>query len=146
MQGEYMLKLFTPIKAPSHRQERVAEEVKFLLSQQLQRDELPIERDENDNYFKPKGPITITEISISPDLRHAQIGVMPLGGIGQETAAQYLKVNAWYLRKFLAKQLKTRIAPELHFFLDNHFDQAAKIDALIVKIHDHDKEKANGSN
>lgn len=134
-----MLKLFTPTKAPSHRQERVAEEVKFLLSQQLQRDSLPIERDENDNVLKPQAPITITELSISPDLRHAQIGVMPLGGIGQETVAKYLKVNSWYLRKFLAKQLKTRVAPELHFFLDDHFDQAAKIDALIVKIHNKER-------
>ena len=44
-----MLKLFVPTKAPSHRQERVAEEVRFLLCQQLQRDSLPIERDEDDN-------------------------------------------------------------------------------------------------
>ena len=130
-----MLKLFVPTKAPSHRQERVAEEVKFLLSQQLQRDELPIERDEKDNLLKPQAPITITELSMSPDLRHAQIGVMPLGGIGQETVVKFLRANAWYLRKSLAKQLKTRIAPDLHFFLDDHFDQAAKIDALIVKIH-----------
>lgn len=141
MPGEYMLKLFTPTKAPSHRQERVAEEVKFLLSQQLQRDSLPIERDENGNYLKPQAPITITELNVSPDLRHAQIGVMPLGGIGQETVVKFLTANAWFLRKSLAKQLKTRIAPELHFFLDNHFDQAAKIDALIMKIHN--KEKAN---
>lgn len=128
-----MLKLFTPAKAPSYRQERVAEEIRFLLSQQLQRDCLPIERDEEDNLIKPQAPITITVLDVSPDLRHAQIGVMPLGGIGQETVIQFMRANAWYLRKFLAKQLKTRIAPELHFYLDNHFDQAARIDALIVK-------------
>ena len=126
-----MLKLFVPTKAPSHRQERVAEEVRFL----LQRDSLPIERDEDDNLLKPQAPITITELTVSPDLRHAQIGVMPLGGIGQEIVVKFMRANAWYLRKSLAKQLKTRIAPELHFYLDNHFDQAAKIDALIVKIH-----------
>lgn len=129
-----MLKLFTPAKAPSHRQERVAEEVRFLLSQELQRDCLPIERDEDDNLLKPQAPITITALDVSPDLRHAQIGVMPLGGIGQETAIKFMRANAWYLRKFLAKQLKTRIAPELHFYLDNRFEQAARIDALIVKI------------
>jgi len=128
-----MLKLFTPTKAPSHRQERVAEEVRFLLSQQLQRDCLPIERDEDDSLLKPQAPITITALDVSPDLRHAQIGVMPLGGVGQETAVKFMRANAWFLRKFLAKQLKTRVAPELHFYLDNHFDQAARIDALIVK-------------
>jgi ribosome-binding factor A len=130
-----MLKLFVPTKAPSHRQERVAEEVRFLLCQQLQRDSLPIERDEDNNLLKPQAPITITELTVSPDLRHAQVGVMPLGGIGQEIVVKFMRANAWYLRKSLAKQLKTRIAPELDFYLDNHFDQAAKIDALIVKIH-----------
>lgn len=128
-----MLKLFVPTKAPSHRQEKVAEEVRFLLSQQLQRDNLPIERDENDAPLKPQAPITITALNVSPDFRHAQIGVMPLGGVGQETAVKYMKANAWYLRTFLSKQLKLRVTPELHFYLDDHFDQAAKIDALIAK-------------
>lgn len=128
-----MLKLFTPAKAPSYRQERVAEEIKFLLCQQLQRDCLPIEHDENDNFIKPSVPITITALNVSPDLRHAQIGVMPLGGIGQELVVKFMNVNSWYLRKFLAKQLKTRVAPSLHFYLDNHFEQAAKIDALIIE-------------
>ena len=129
-----MLKLFVPSKAPSHRQARVAEEVKFLLRQHLQRDSLPIERDEEDNLLKPGAPITITHISISPDLRHAQVGVMPLGGIGQETVVKFMKANAWHLKTILSKQLKTRVAPDLHFFLDDHFDQADRIDRIIGNI------------
>jgi ribosome-binding factor A len=128
-----MLKLFVPTKASSHRQEKVAEELRFLLCQIIQRDCLPIERDEEDNLIKPKSPVTITHLTVSPDLRHAQIGVMPLGGIGQETVVKYMKANAWYLRTGVAKQLKTRVAPELRFYLDNHFDNVAKIDALINK-------------
>lgn len=131
-----MLKLFVPTKAPSHRQERVAEELRFLLCQVIQKDSLPIERNDDDNLIKPQAPITITHLTVSPDLRHAQIGVMPLGGIGKETAVEYMKANAWYLRTAVAKQLKTRVAPELRFYLDDHFDKAAKIDALINKIHD----------
>ena len=45
-----------------------------------------------------------------------------------------MKANALFLRTAIAKQLKTRVAPELRFYLDDHFDQAAKIDALISKI------------
>lgn len=128
-----MLKLFTPAKSPSYRQERVAEEVRFLLSQQLQKDCLPIEYGEDGDLLKPDAPITITALDVSPDLRHAQIGIMPLGGIGKEIAVKFLSANAWHLRKSLAKQLKTRVAPTLYFYLDNHFEQAAKIDALILK-------------
>lgn len=130
-----MLKLFVPKKAASHRQERVAEEVRFLLCQQLQRDSLPVERDEEDNILKPQAPVTITHVDISPDLRHAQIGVMPLGGLGKETVVRFMRANAWYMRTFLSKQLKTRVAPDLHFYLDDHFDQAARIDAIIGSIH-----------
>lgn len=128
-----MLKLFTPAKAPSYRQERVAEEIRFLLSQQLQKDCLPIEYSENGDLLKPSAPITITALEVSPDLRHAQVGIMPLGGIGQEMAVKFMDVNAWHLRKFLAKQLKTRVTPTLLFYLDNHFEQIAKIDTLIMK-------------
>ena len=130
-----MLKLFVPAKAQSHRQERVAEELRFLICQVLQKDSLPIERDDEDLIIKPGAPITITHITVSPDLRHAQIGVMPLGGIGKENAVKYMKANAWFIRTAIAKQLKTRVAPELRFFLDEHFDNAAKIEALIDKIH-----------
>ncbi len=130
-----MLKLFVPTKAPSHRQERVAEELRFLLCQIIQRDSLPVERDEEDNLIKPLAPVTITHLTVSPDLRHAQIGVMPLGGIGQATVVKFMKANAWYLRTAIAKQLKTRVAPELRFYLDEHFDQVAKIDALINQVH-----------
>lgn len=129
-----MVKLFVPSKAPSHRQERVAEELRFLMCQALQKDNLPIERDDEGILIKPNAPITITHIAVSPDLRHAQIGIMPLGGIGQEIAVKYMKANAWFLRTSIAKQLKTRITPELRFYLDEHFDNAAKIDALLDNI------------
>lgn len=129
-----MVKLFVPSKAPSHRQERVAEELRFLICKELQKDNLPVERDDEDVLIKPNSPITITHVTISPDLRHAQIGIMPLGGIDQDTAVKYMKANAWFLRTSIAKQLKTRVTPELRFYLDAQFDNAAKIDAIIDNI------------
>lgn len=129
-----MLKLFVPSKAPSHRQVRVAEELKFLLCGVIQRDGLPIEYDELDNLIKPAAPITITHLTVSADLRHAQVGVMPLGGIDKGVAVKFMQANAWYLRSAVAKQLKTRVMPELRFYLDDHFEQVAKIDALIAGV------------
>lgn len=128
-----MLKLFTPAKAPSHRQARLAGEIRFLLSCQLQKDCMPIEYGKNEDLLKPSVPITITYLDVSPDLRHAQVGIMPLGGIEQENAVKFLDANAWFLRRSIAKQLKTRVVPELHFYLDNSFEQAARIDTLIIK-------------
>lgn len=129
-----MIDLFVPSKAPSHRQQKVAEEVRYILSKALQVEDLPINSNEDDVYLKPNAPITITYVSVSPDLKHAQIGVMPLGGIDQEKVEEYMQINGWFLRKILAKQLQTRSAPVLRFKLDTQFDVAAKIDSLISKV------------
>lgn len=129
-----MLNLFVPSKAPSHRQQKVAEEVRYILANILQVEELPVNTNENGIHLKPNAPITITYVSISPDLKHAQIGVMPLGGIDQEKVEEYMQLNGWFVRKYLAKQLRTRAAPMLRFKLDLQFDKAAKIDSLINQV------------
>jgi ribosome-binding factor A len=132
-----MLKLFVPSKAPSHRQQKVAEEVRYILSNTIQTEELPVTTNDDNIYVKPNAPITITYVSMSPDLKHAQVGIMPLGGVDQEKVEEYMRLNGWFLRKHLAKQLRTRSAPNLIFRLDLQFDAAAKIDSLIDKIHSH---------
>lgn len=129
-----MIKLFVPSKAPSHRQQRVAEELRHILSSIMQIEELPITSNDDGTYLKPKAPITITHVAVSPDLKHAQIGIMPLGGVDQEKCVEYMQLNGWFLRKHIAKLLRTRVAPTLRFALDSHFDEAAKIDSLLNKV------------
>ena len=45
-----MIDLFVPSKAPSHRQQKVAEEVRYILSKALQVEDLPINSNEDDVY------------------------------------------------------------------------------------------------
>ncbi len=117
----------TSPKAPSHRQKRVAEEIRYILSQAILRGELPTE-------FLMEQSITITEVSVSPDLRHATALVMPLGGKNQEEILQHLKEVAPMLRHYLAKNMSLRYVPELRFKLDDRFEKERYIDALFTKI------------
>jgi ribosome-binding factor A len=75
--------------------------------------------------------ITVSEVRMSPDLRRASVFVMPLGGAGRDDVIEGLRRAAPHLRSQLVKLVRLRLAPELEFVLDNSFDQAARIDALL---------------
>lgn len=132
-----MLDLFLPKKAQSHRQQRVAEEIRQIVAHILQTEDLPIITNENGENIKPKSPITITYANVSPDLKHALIGVMPLGGIDQDLTEEYMHSNVWFIKKKMAKQLKLRSVPEIKFKLDIYFEQSERIDSIINenKVH-----------
>ncbi len=127
-----MIDLYLPEKAPSHRQQKVAEEVKYIVAELMRDDNLPLTR-VDEVLLKPNAPITITRVDISPDLRHATVYAMPLGGIDQDKMEKYLKENAWYIKTYVAKNLKTRISPRLTFKLDLQFADHERINKLLGK-------------
>jgi ribosome-binding factor A len=106
--------------APSLRQQRVGEEIRHALSDLLRRDTL------RDPAFVGIS-ITVTEVSVSPDLKNASVFVMPLGGVDLGPVLQDLGRSA----PFLAKQVRLRHIPILRFRADESFDTASKIDALF---------------
>lgn len=77
--------------------------------------------------------ITVTEISVSPDLRNACAYVMPLGGGNGEEIIAALRRSAPFLRGRLAREVPLRHAPQLAFALDRSFDHAERIAALLAR-------------
>lgn len=75
--------------------------------------------------------ITVTEVRVSPDLRHARAYIMPLGGSHAEEVIKALNRAAGYLRHEVDRRVELRMSPELHFELDESFDEAARIEALL---------------
>ena len=75
--------------------------------------------------------ITISEVQMSPDLRHATAFVMPLGGQDREEILTALHHAAPFLRGLVAKEVRLKYAPALHFRIDTSFDTAQRIDALL---------------
>lgn len=110
--------------APSQRQLRVGEEVRHVLAGIFQRGEL---RDP----ALHEATLTVTEVRVSPDLKHATAFVMPLGGRHTDEIMAGLKRGASHLRRLVAKEVKLRVAPQIAFALDDSFDQASRIEALL---------------
>ncbi len=75
--------------------------------------------------------ITIPEVSMTPDLRHATAYVMPLGGKDERAVLDALNRNKKYMRGVVAKKINAKFAPDLHFRIDERFDRAEQIDKLL---------------
>ncbi|HUC11271.1 MAG TPA: 30S ribosome-binding factor RbfA [Stellaceae bacterium] len=108
------------------RQRRVAEELRHVLAEILQKGECrdPVLRDAD---------ITVSEVRISPDLRNATAYVMPLGGANAAEIMAALTRSAGFLRGLTTRALTLRHAPKLTFALDETFDQADRIAALLAR-------------
>jgi ribosome-binding factor A len=75
--------------------------------------------------------ITFPEVKMTADLRHATIYVMPLGGKDTGAVIEALNKNKRWLRGALAKRVDMRYMPDLHFRLDERFDEADRIEQLL---------------
>jgi len=79
--------------------------------------------------------VAVTEVSTTPDLRHAKVFVSCLGG--NEKKQEILSVLATasgFLRKELAGCLRLRRTPELSFHWDNSIERGAHLLQLIDQV------------
>ncbi len=111
----------------SHRQLKVGEELRHLISNALLRESFYDEHIENNN-------ITITEVNVSPDLKNAKIYVMPLGGANKLDALNSLSKASGRLKKIISSNINLRQTPKLTFKIDETFEYAKKINDILDKI------------
>jgi ribosome-binding factor A len=111
------------MKAPVRRPTRVGELIREQISALM-----PELRD-------PRiGLTTVTEVKMSPDLKHARVYVSILGG-AEEIAKTLAGLNsaASHLRHEIGARLRLRNTPDLAFFYDKSIEYGARIEELIVK-------------
>ncbi len=112
-------------KGPSQRQLRVGEMVRHALTQLLQRGEV------QDDVLN-RTVISISEVSMSPDLKIATAYVSPLGGGDAKPIIKALATNAKFIRGRLSPYLnQMKYMPEFRFREDTSFNNYSKIDALL---------------
>ena len=81
------------------------------------------------------GTISITGVSLKPDLSIARVRYMPLAGAGDRGQVQAgLDAAARFLRGPLGRALGIRHAPELRFELDPNVEYAAHMDQLLRNL------------
>ena len=77
--------------------------------------------------------ITVSFVKMSKDLRMANVYIMPLGGHNQNNIIEKLNENKYIFQKFLSKaKLNSKFTPKIHFYLDDTFDEADKIEKLLL--------------
>lgn len=77
--------------------------------------------------------VTVSEVRMSRDLRHANAYVTVLGGEPADELLEALARAAPFLRGETARRLNLKFAPKLSFQVDRSFAEAARIDGLLAQ-------------
>ncbi len=76
--------------------------------------------------------VTVTQVSVSPDMRNARISVSQIGSDAElKAAAKALNGAASLLRRAIGKSLKLRYVPMLRFFADEALREGDRIGSMI---------------
>ncbi|HEX5182495.1 MAG TPA: 30S ribosome-binding factor RbfA [Allosphingosinicella sp.] len=103
---------------------RVGEQVRHALSEILMRGDVHDE-------VLASHTVSVTEVRMSPDLRHATVFVKPLLGGDEAEVLGALKRNIRYLKGEVARRVNTKYAADLKFLPDESFEEGSHIDALL---------------
>jgi ribosome-binding factor A len=103
---------------------RVGEQVRHVLSEILQRGDV---HDET----LASHMVSVTEVRMSPDLRHATVFVKPLLGKDEDAVLKALRTHTAYLQREVAHRVKMKYAARLKFLSDESFDEGSHIDQLL---------------
>jgi ribosome-binding factor A len=109
---------------PSQRQLRAGELVRHALAQVLRESEI------QDPALQGVS-VTVTEVRMSPDLRHATCFVEPLGGTHAGEVVDGLNRASKFLRGRIGREIELKFTPDLKFIHDESFDTAAYMGRLF---------------
>ncbi len=79
--------------------------------------------------------VTITEVKVSPDLKHARVYYRVLDLNKKKQLARSLAKVASFVQRELAHEMKTRYTPHLRFEYDESADYGSHIDSLLASVH-----------
>jgi len=116
------------------RTERVGEEFREILAEEIQRLKDP-----------RIGFVTVVAVKVSPDLGRAQVFYTALGDErAKRASAAALRSATPHLRHELGRQVRLKVTPELDFREDDTYEQGARIDSLIERIHAREETEPDG--
>lgn len=119
-----MAKFQTSPETRSVRLLKVGEQVRHILSELLTRQEV------HDDVLSAHS-VSVTEVRMSPDLRHATVYVKALLGKDEEVVLKALRTNTAFFQREVAQRLRLKYAAKLKFLPDESFDEASRIEQLL---------------
>jgi ribosome-binding factor A len=103
---------------------RVGEQVRHILAEILMRGDV------HDDVLAAH-LVSVTEVRMSPDLKHATVFVKPLLGADEDKVLKALRTNTAYFQSEVAKRVNLKYAAKLKFLPDDSFDEGHRIDQLL---------------
>ncbi|MGQ0527838.1 MAG: 30S ribosome-binding factor RbfA [Alphaproteobacteria bacterium] len=113
---------------PSQRQLRVGEQLRHIIAETMQRGHF------HNEILMNAGRITVTEVRVSPDLKHATAFVMSLGGENMEEIIPALNESASVFQKDVGRQNTMKFTPKIKFMEDGSFEEAKNIEQILKEI------------
>jgi ribosome-binding factor A len=104
---------------------KVGEQVRHILSDLLAKQEVH-------DVVLSAHSVSVTEVRMSPDLRHATAFIKPLLGANEEAVLKALRTNTAFFQKEVAQRLRLKYAAKIKFLADESFDVAGHIDKLLA--------------
>ena len=118
--------------AQGYRPNRVGDQLHQALSELLSRGEV---------HDPGIGFITLTRVTVSPDLHLARIYYTSLGNEqARKDTARALDRATSFIRLQIGKRLQLRRVPEFEFKFDPSIEHQARIEKIIRELHDHPPE------
>jgi ribosome-binding factor A len=104
---------------------KVGEQVRHVISELLMRQAV------RDSVLTAHA-VSVTEVRMSPDLRHASVFVKPLLGVDEDEVLKALRTHTAFFQKEVAGKLRLKYAAKVKFLADQSFDTASHIDSLLA--------------
>lgn len=111
-------------KEPSQRQLRVGQEIRRIISSEIERGEVR-------NLQEINTMVTITDVRVSPDLKYCNVYIMTLNGEYLSDVLAGLNLAANHFRKSIGRNTNLRYVPEIVFRIDDTFAEVDKIEKLL---------------
>jgi ribosome-binding factor A len=122
---------------PGRRPERIAEQIREEVSQIIL----------GDLQDRRIGLATVTDVELSPDLRHARVYVSVLGPDRQiQESLEALSSAEGFVRRQLSQALRLRYTPHLHFVQDETVRTASRIEEILKEENEKLREQQGAEN
>jgi len=80
-------------------------------------------------------PLTITKVNISPDLKVANCYFLPFNtNLTRDIILEALEESKYVIRQHVTKEINLKYSPEIRFYYDQAFENAAEIEHLLKNL------------
>ena len=114
-------------KQPSNRQLKVAQQIRFLVSNFLIKEDFIFENFDSKN-------LTIVDVILSPDLKNAKVFVTTNSLYENKLFIDELNYKSKLIQRKIASNLTSKFTPKIKFFFDNSIEYSNKINNILENI------------